>query len=180
MPTQQVGPPPGLCGSTRSWPRCVAPALSSSAALWEPATLLQGGFTEVGISLLGASPYPHPHPDPRPPTHCPVDCDCSQCASDLWLSAVVSPAAPGVAVCPEHAEVRPAGTALYPAGVPSLRPALILPHKELLTADRLPTIHPACRQPLMLLCRSAGAGAKTRLPPWQPGAAVPPLPPGVG
>ncbi|KAL4433266.1 hypothetical protein ABPG77_003314 [Micractinium sp. CCAP 211/92] len=33
-----------------------------------------------------------------------ADCDCSQCAGDLWLSAVVSPAAPGVAVCPEHAE----------------------------------------------------------------------------
>ena len=34
-----------------------------------------------------------------------ADCDCAHCAADLWLSAVVSPAAPGVAVCPEHADV---------------------------------------------------------------------------
>ncbi|PSC70309.1 lysine-specific demethylase JMJ16 [Micractinium conductrix] len=34
-----------------------------------------------------------------------TDCDCAQCSGDLWLSAVVSPAAPGVVVCPEHAEV---------------------------------------------------------------------------
>ncbi|KAL4448340.1 hypothetical protein ABPG75_005559 [Micractinium tetrahymenae] len=33
-----------------------------------------------------------------------ADCDCAQCNGDLWLSAVVSTAAPGVAVCPEHAE----------------------------------------------------------------------------
>lgn len=34
-----------------------------------------------------------------------ADCDCAHCAADLWLSAVVSPAAPGVAFCPEHAGV---------------------------------------------------------------------------
>ena len=34
-----------------------------------------------------------------------ADCDCAHCSGDLWLSAVVSPAAPGVAVCPEHADV---------------------------------------------------------------------------
>lgn len=34
-----------------------------------------------------------------------ADCDCARCSGDLWLSAVVSPAAPGVAVCPEHADV---------------------------------------------------------------------------
>lgn len=34
-----------------------------------------------------------------------ADVDCAHCNADLWLSAVVSPAAPGVAVCPEHAEV---------------------------------------------------------------------------
>lgn len=33
-----------------------------------------------------------------------ADCDCAQCSCDLWLSAVVSPAAPGVSMCPEHAE----------------------------------------------------------------------------
>jgi hypothetical protein len=34
-----------------------------------------------------------------------ADCDCAQCSCDLWLSAVVCAAAPGVAVCPEHADV---------------------------------------------------------------------------
>ena len=28
---------------------------------------------------------------------------CTQCSTDLWLSAVTSSAAPGQAVCPEHA-----------------------------------------------------------------------------
>lgn len=31
--------------------------------------------------------------------------DCAHCKCDLFLSAVVSPAAPDVAACPEHAEV---------------------------------------------------------------------------
>ena len=34
-----------------------------------------------------------------------ADCDCAACNADLWLGAVVSAAAPGVAVCPEHAAV---------------------------------------------------------------------------
>jgi hypothetical protein len=34
-----------------------------------------------------------------------ADVDCARCKCDLWLSAVVSPAAPDVAVCPEHADV---------------------------------------------------------------------------
>jgi hypothetical protein len=33
---------------------------------------------------------------------------CSVCCADLWLSAVVSSAAPGQAVCPEHAALLPA------------------------------------------------------------------------
>ena len=33
--------------------------------------------------------------------------DCSACKTDLWLSAVVSRAAPGIAVCPEHAATLP-------------------------------------------------------------------------
>jgi hypothetical protein len=33
-----------------------------------------------------------------------TDCDCAVCNGDLWMSAIVSAAAPGVAVCPEHAE----------------------------------------------------------------------------
>jgi hypothetical protein len=32
-----------------------------------------------------------------------ADVDCAVCSTDLWLTAVVSPSAPGVAVCPEHA-----------------------------------------------------------------------------
>ena len=32
-----------------------------------------------------------------------ADVDCSVCKTDLWLSAVVSRAAPGGAVCPAHA-----------------------------------------------------------------------------
>lgn len=32
-----------------------------------------------------------------------ADVDCSVCKTDLWLSAVVSRAAPGEAVCPAHA-----------------------------------------------------------------------------
>jgi hypothetical protein len=32
-----------------------------------------------------------------------ADTDCAVCRADLWLSAVVSPDAPGRAVCPEHA-----------------------------------------------------------------------------
>jgi len=32
-----------------------------------------------------------------------AECDCQECQGDLWLAAVVSSAAPGVAVCPEHA-----------------------------------------------------------------------------
>ena len=31
------------------------------------------------------------------------DTDCCTCKGDLFLSAVVSPAAPGRAACPEHA-----------------------------------------------------------------------------
>jgi hypothetical protein len=33
---------------------------------------------------------------------------CSKCSADLWLSAVISSAAPGQAVCPEHAAALPA------------------------------------------------------------------------
>ena len=44
-----------------------------------------------------------------------ADCDCAQCNGDLWLSAVVSPAAPGVAVCPEHADVSGCLSACPPA-----------------------------------------------------------------
>lgn len=33
---------------------------------------------------------------------------CSVCCADLWLSAVTSSAAPGQAVCPEHAALLPA------------------------------------------------------------------------
>lgn len=32
-----------------------------------------------------------------------AECDCAECSGDLWLAAVVSPAAPNVAVCLEHA-----------------------------------------------------------------------------
>jgi hypothetical protein len=32
-----------------------------------------------------------------------AECDCQVCQGDLWLAAVVSSAAPGIAVCPEHA-----------------------------------------------------------------------------
>ncbi|KAL4527022.1 hypothetical protein Ndes2526A_g01436 [Nannochloris sp. 'desiccata'] len=32
-----------------------------------------------------------------------AEVDCEECQGDLWLAAVVSSAAPGVAVCPEHA-----------------------------------------------------------------------------
>lgn len=32
-----------------------------------------------------------------------TDVDCEVCKTDLWLSAVCSAAAPGRAVCPEHA-----------------------------------------------------------------------------
>jgi histone demethylase JARID1 len=34
-----------------------------------------------------------------------AECDCAECEGDLWLAAVVSGEAPGVAVCPEHAAV---------------------------------------------------------------------------
>lgn len=33
---------------------------------------------------------------------------CSKCSADLWLSAVISSAAPAQAVCPEHAAALPA------------------------------------------------------------------------
>ena len=34
--------------------------------------------------------------------------DCEVCKTDLWLSAAITPLAPGRAVCPEHAASLPA------------------------------------------------------------------------
>lgn len=96
--------------------------------------LCYGPSSPTGAAIKGSVQPPlapasrvrtHPRVTPLTPPPCPADCDCAQCNGDLWLSAVVSPAAPGVAVCPEHAEVGPAGTALawHVAGAtgPSLR-----------------------------------------------------------
>jgi hypothetical protein len=40
-----------------------------------------------------------------------TEVDCAVCKTDLWLSAVVSSAAPGEAACPEHAAELPGAPA---------------------------------------------------------------------
>ena len=46
-----------------------------------------------------------------------TEVDCEVCKTDLWLSAVVTPLAPGRAACPEHAASLP--------GPPTLRRLLV-------------------------------------------------------
>lgn len=69
----------------------------------------------TGLAALGVDSLPHKRMDPCTSTPEAKDesgvhfdtaeCDCAECAADLWLAAVVSCAAPGVAVCPEHAAI---------------------------------------------------------------------------
>lgn len=69
----------------------------------------------AGLAALGVASLPYKRMDPCTSTPEAKDesgvhfdtaeCDCAECAADLWLAAVVSPAAPGIAVCPEHAAV---------------------------------------------------------------------------
>lgn len=142
--------------------------------------------THGGGAALSFAHYPLPWP---------ADCDCAQCAGDLWLSAVVSPAAPGVAVCPEHAEVGPAGagpdghagqtlaSAHASAGSVWQHPTLCLHSLGAPPSGRrLPPALPGFPYPPTPRdCpRRAGAGAPARLPAGQPGAAVPPHPAGAG
>jgi hypothetical protein len=120
-----------------------------------------------------------------------ADCDCAQCNGDLWLSAVVSPAAPGVAVCPEHADVSGCLSACPPAV--ALPPGCCTEVGQILwcvgmlgcpSACRcLPACLPACHLIVwhLLPCPPrAGAGTAAWLPAGQPFAAVPPFPTGTG
>ncbi len=55
-----------------------------------------------------------------------TDVDCEVCKTDLWLSAVVSPLAPGRAVCPEHAAHLPGQRLMLYRFTPGAPPASAL------------------------------------------------------
>lgn len=66
------------------------------------------------------------------------DMDCEVCKGDLHLFAVVSPACPGKATCPEHAS------------------ALESPNETLRLLYRCPLITPCCPEGSFSVCASCG------------------------
>ena len=78
-----------------------APVITEAA---EFLTSLPRDMLTVRHSLLGAMDEHGLHQNG-------TEVDCAVCKTDLWLSAVVSRAAPGEAACPEHAADLPGSPA---------------------------------------------------------------------